>query len=107
VFKSLRLVFALSVSILALPLLGSSLAAAGSSPPGCVVSLSPTATETLFAIGAGPQVQAVDTDSNFPTTGLPKKRINALDPECRSGARHLQGDLVVSNDQAGPRGYLL
>jgi len=80
VFKSLRLVFALSVSILALPLLGSSLAAAGSSPSGCVVSLSPTATETLFAIGAGPQVQAVDTDSNFPTTGLPTKRINALNP---------------------------
>jgi iron complex transport system substrate-binding protein len=43
------------------------------------VSLSPTATETLFAIGAGKQVQAVDTDSNYPK-GLPKKRISALNP---------------------------
>jgi len=45
-----------------------------------VVSLSPTAIETLFAIGAGPQVQAVDTDSDYPTAGLPAKRINALNP---------------------------
>ncbi|HQU27350.1 MAG TPA: ABC transporter substrate-binding protein [Acidimicrobiales bacterium] len=54
--------------------------AAPASRPSCVVSLSPTATETLFAIGAGPQVQAVDTDSNYPTHGLPTKRINALEP---------------------------
>ena len=79
-FKSLRLVLALSVSMLALPFFDSALAAASSSPPRCVVSLSPTATETLFAIGAGPQVQAVDTDSDYPTTGLPAKRVNALNP---------------------------
>ena len=48
--------------------------------PTCVVSLSPTATETLFAIGAGSQVKAVDDDSNYPTKGLPKKRVNALNP---------------------------
>jgi iron complex transport system substrate-binding protein len=42
--------------------------------------LSPTATETLFAIGAGHQVQAVDTDSDYPAKGLPAKRINALNP---------------------------
>jgi cobalamin transport system substrate-binding protein len=54
--------------------------AATSGPPGCVVSLSPTATETLYAIGAGRQVQAVDTDSNYPVHGLPTKRINALNP---------------------------
>jgi iron complex transport system substrate-binding protein len=48
------------------------------------VSLSPTSTETLFAIGAGPQVQAVDSDSNYPTHGLPSKRINALNPSVES-----------------------
>ena len=82
-FKSLRLVLALSVSVLALPLLDSALADA-STPPQCVVSLSPTATETLFAIGAGRQVQAVDTDSDYPTSGLPTKRINALNPSVES-----------------------
>jgi iron complex transport system substrate-binding protein len=68
------------------------------------VSLSPTATETLFAIGAGPQVQAVDTDSDFPKSGLPTKRINALNPSveavlgiCKSTAAHpsTKPDLVV------------
>jgi iron complex transport system substrate-binding protein len=44
------------------------------------VSLSPTATETLYAIGAGKEVQAVDIDSDYPTTGLPTKRINSLNP---------------------------
>ena len=34
-----------------------------------IVSLSPTATETLFAIGAGSQVVAVDDQSDFPKIG--------------------------------------
>ena len=75
-FKSLRLALALLLCALALPLLTAGSASAAAKP-GCVVSLSPAATETLFAIGAGPQVQAVDKDSNYPTTGLPSKRINA------------------------------
>jgi iron complex transport system substrate-binding protein len=72
--------------------------------PTCVVSLSPTATETLYAIGAGSQVKAVDNDSNFPTTGLPTKRINALSPSveailaiCPKTASHPSSkpDLVI------------
>jgi iron complex transport system substrate-binding protein len=77
--KSLRLTVALSLGLVALPLLSAASAHAATTPT-CIVSLSPTATETLFAIGAGKQVQAVDTDSDFPTSGLPKKRINALEP---------------------------
>ena len=34
--------------------------------PSRIVSLSPTATETLFAIGAGAQVVAVDDQSDYP-----------------------------------------
>ena len=104
-FKTLRFVLALLLSSLALPLLNGSFAGASSkAAPQCIVSLSPTATETLFAIGAGPQVQAVDTDSDFPTTGLPSKKINALNPSveavlgiCKSTASHpsTKPDLVV------------
>ena len=83
-FKPLRFVVALIVSALAYPLLSASLGAASVSTPHCIVSLSPTATETLFAIGAGRQVQAVDQDANFPTKGLPKRRINALNPSVES-----------------------
>ncbi|HVA70380.1 MAG TPA: ABC transporter substrate-binding protein [Acidimicrobiales bacterium] len=81
--KSLRLTLALSLGLVALPLM-SAASAGATSPPSCVVSLSPAATETLFAIGAGSQVQAVDTDSNYPKTGLPAKRINALNPSVES-----------------------
>ena len=105
-FKSLRLALALLLSTLALPLIISSGASAVSAvaAPSCIVSLSPTATETLYAIGAGKQVQAVDTDSDFPTTGLPKKRINGLSPSveavigiCKTSAAHpsAKPDLVV------------
>ena len=102
-FKSLRLTLALSLGFVALPLL-SAVSVGASSTPQCVVSLSPAATETLFAIGAGPQVQAVDTDSNYPVTGLPTKRINALNPSveaivglCKTTASHpsAKPDLVI------------
>ncbi len=101
--KSMRLTVALSLGLVALPLL-SAASAHGATTPQCIVSLSPTATETLFALGAGPQVQAVDTDSDFPTTGLPKKRINALSPSveaivgiCKATASHpsTKPDLVI------------
>jgi len=102
-FKSLRLALALFLSAVALPLITGSVAGA-SVKPGCVVSLSPTATETLFAVGAGPQVQAVDKDSNFPATGLPTKRIDSLNPSveavigiCKRSASHpsAKPDLVI------------
>src|ERR1700690_3869645 len=93
-FRSLRLALALFLSALALPLITAGIAGAATKP-SCVVSLSPTATETLFAIGAGKQVQAVDKDSDYPTTGLPTKRIDALNPSveavigiCKTTAAH-------------------
>ena len=102
--KFLRFTFAFLVSMMALPMLAASLAQASAAAPQCIVSLSPTATETLFAIGAGKQVQAVDKDSNFPTKGLPSKRINALNPSvesvigiCKTSRTHhsVKPDLVI------------
>lgn len=103
--KTLRFVLALLLSALTLPLFGAIQAGAtSSSKPQCIVSLSPTATETLYAIGAGAQVQAVDSDSNYPAKGLPTKRINALNPSvegvlgiCKSTTSHpsTKPDLVV------------
>jgi iron complex transport system substrate-binding protein len=48
--------------------------------PGRIVSLSPTATEILYAIGAGPKVVAVDKDSNYPKKGLPPTKLDAFNP---------------------------
>ena len=48
--------------------------------PARIVSLAPTATEDLYAVGAGPQVVAVDQDSDYPAerTGHQAER---ADPE--------------------------
>src|SRR5690349_920568 len=51
----------------------SSATAASSATPRRIVSLSPTATETLYALGAGDQVIAVDNQSDYPKAALAKK----------------------------------
>ena len=103
-FKSTRIAVAMLFVVLAVPLVGASGAGAMSAKPQCIVSLSPSATETLYAIGAGAQVQAVDKDANFPTSGLPAKRIDALNPSveavigiCATSSAHpsTKPDLVV------------
>ena len=64
--------------------------------PTAIVSLSPTATEDLFAIGAGPQVKAVDQDSDYPAAA-PTTKLDAyhLNPEAVAG---YQPDLVVASN---------
>ncbi|MEX2612570.1 MAG: hypothetical protein WD380_03245, partial [Gaiellaceae bacterium] len=47
--------------------------------PRRIVSLSPTATESLFAIGAGPQVVAVDDQSDYPKSA-PKTTLSGFTP---------------------------
>lgn len=47
--------------------------------PDAIISLSPTATETLFAIGAGEQVKAVDDQSNFPADA-PRTELSGFTP---------------------------
>ena len=66
------------------------------SAPRRIVSLSPTATEDLFAIGAGSQVVAVDSDSTFPTTA-PKTDLSAYKPNVEAIAKY-KPDLVVLSD---------
>jgi iron complex transport system substrate-binding protein len=61
--------------------------------PTRIVSLSPTATETLFAIGAGPQVVAVDDQSDFPKSA-PKTALSGFTPNVEAIAAY-RPDLVV------------
>ncbi|MEV6631460.1 ABC transporter substrate-binding protein [Actinoplanes sp. NPDC051470] len=64
--------------------------------PERIVSLSPTATEMLFAIGAGPQVTAVDDQSTFPA-GAPRTDLSGFKPNAEAIARK-NPDLVVLSD---------
>jgi iron complex transport system substrate-binding protein len=61
--------------------------------PRRIVSLSPTATETLFAIGAGKQVIAVDDQSDYPKTA-PKTSLSGFTPNVEAVVAY-HPDLVV------------
>ncbi|HEX2071428.1 MAG TPA: helical backbone metal receptor [Thermoleophilaceae bacterium] len=61
--------------------------------PERIVSLSPSATETLFAVGAGEQVVAVDDESDHPR-GVPTTDISAYQPNVEAIADY-RPDLVV------------
>jgi iron complex transport system substrate-binding protein len=67
--------------------------------PVRIVSLSPTATEMLFAIGAGGQVVAVDSNSNYPREA-PRTDLSAYQPNIEAIAGH-KPDLVVYSDDPG------
>lgn len=61
--------------------------------PERIVSLSPTATEMLYAIGAGDQVVAVDDFSNYPE-GTPMTDLSGFEPNVEAITTY-EPDLVV------------
>jgi iron complex transport system substrate-binding protein len=67
--------------------------------PTRIVSLSPTATENLFAVGAGRQIVAVDELSNFPRRA-PRTKLSGFTPNVEAIAGY-RPDLVVVHSDAG------
>jgi iron complex transport system substrate-binding protein len=63
--------------------------------PARIVVLSPTATETVFAIGAGKQVIAVDDQSNYPSSA-PRTKLSSYKPNAEAVARY-KPDLVITS----------
>jgi iron complex transport system substrate-binding protein len=68
------------------------------STPQRIISLSPSATEDLFAIGAGKQVIAVDSLSNYPK-GAPLSKLDAFSPNVEAIAKY-KPDLVILQSSA-------
>ena len=66
--------------------------------PARIVSLAPTATEDLYAVGAGPQVVAVDQNSDYPASA-PVTKLSGLTPNLEAIAKY-QPDLVISYQNA-------
>src|SRR5438067_3330850 len=67
--------------------------AASTKFPHRIISLSPTATETLFAIGAGKQVIAVDDQSDYPKSA-PRTTLSGFTPNVEAVVAY-HPDLVV------------
>ena len=75
------------------------------SRPERILSLSPTATEDLFAIGAGDQVIAVDDQSNYPAE-VPTTDLSGFEPNVEAIAGY-EPDLVVFATEPGDLGSSL
>lgn len=67
------------------------------SRPERIISISPTATEILFAIGAGDQVVAVDEFSTYPA-GVPTTRLSEFEPNVEAMAAFAPDLVVLSTD---------
>jgi cobalamin transport system substrate-binding protein len=67
--------------------------------PHRIVSLSPTVTEDLFAIGAGKQVVAVDNQSNYPKRA-PHTTLSGFTPNVEAIAKY-HPDLVIISYNPG------
>ena len=65
--------------------------------PHRIVSLSPTSTEDLFALGAGKQVVAVDQDSNYPKRA-PRTKLSGFTPNVEAVANYHPDLVVISYD---------
>ena len=68
--------------------------------PTAIVSLSPTATEMLYAIGAGSQVKAVDSYSDYPKNA-PITKLNAFQPNVEAIVAYKPDLVIVSDDSTG------
>ncbi len=113
--RTLAIFAATTVAALALAGCGSSEQPAGAAPsagasfpataggvtlaakPTHIVSLSPTATEMLYAIDAGAQVTAVDDQSNYPADA-PKTDLSGFQPSAEAIAAKNPDLVVISND---------
>lgn len=89
--------FRICATAIAISFLNFSPASAAENPKR-IISLSPSATEILFAIGAGAQVIAVDDLSNFPTSA-PISKLSAFSPNVEALMTY-KPDLVVLNADA-------
>jgi iron complex transport system substrate-binding protein len=67
--------------------------------PARIISLAPTATEDLYAVGAGHQVVAVDADSDYPAQA-PVTKLSGLSPNVEAIAKY-RPDLVIASQDTG------
>ena len=68
--------------------------------PVKIVSLSPTSTENLYAIGAGKQVRAVDDQSTYPASA-PRTKLSGFSPNVEAIVKYKPDLVIISNDNGG------
>jgi len=96
--KARALLAKIIIATMALSILAIAPTQAASNPPKRIISLSPSATEILFAIGSGKQVIAVDDLSNYPAEA-PMTKLSAFNPNVEALLNY-KPDLIILNADA-------
>ncbi len=91
--------------VAAFVLVGPASGAPTAKTPKRIVSLSPTATESLFAIGAHKQVVAVDDQSDYPKRA-PRTKLSGFTPNAEAIAAYKPDLVIVQYDANGIVGAL-
>lgn len=73
--------------------------------PVRIISLAPTITEDLYAVGAGKQVVAVDKDSDYPTNAA-HSNLDAYTPNAEAVAAYNPDLVLISNDMSNIKAHL-
>lgn len=89
-------------ALIALVAVASCDAAAPASERRRIVSVGGSVTETVFALGAGDDVVAVDTSSTYPDAATRLPKVGYQRTLAAEGILALAPDLVIVSDEAGP-----
>lgn len=76
--------------------------AQSSKAPAHIVSVGGAVTETLFALGLGERVKAVDTTSMYPAAAMKLPKVGYLRQLSAEGVLAMRPDLVLLGEGAGP-----
>jgi iron complex transport system substrate-binding protein len=97
-FQSRKFLTKLAIAIMATSFLAINPSHAAANIPKRIISLSPSATEILYAIGSGKQVIAVDDLSNYPSEA-PITKLSAFNPNVEALLNY-KPDLIILNADA-------
>jgi iron complex transport system substrate-binding protein len=97
-FQSRKFLTKLAIVIMATSFLAINPSHAAPNIPKRIISLSPSATEILYAIGSGKQVIAVDDLSNYPSEA-PMTKLSAFNPNVEALLNY-KPDLIILNADA-------
>jgi len=97
-FKVRKVLTKIVIATTAISLLAICPTQAASNLPKRIISLSPSATEILYAIGSGKQVIAVDDLSNYPREA-PMTKLSAFNPNVEALLNY-KPDLIILNADA-------
>jgi len=92
----------LIIIVLVLSCFGVALAADSTSPPKRIISLAPSTTEILFALGLGDSIVGVTTFCDYPEEAKAKAKIGGMSNPSLEAIVSLKPDLVVMTMDGNP-----